>query len=56
MLDRVLLSLQRHSDIHDTHRAGETAPKLDGLFTCCLVPENMSAGKQTETVSQCLPL
>lgn len=56
MLNGVLLSLQRHSDIRDTHRAGETAPKLDGLFTCHLVPENMSVGKQTETVSQCLPL
>lgn len=50
MLDRVLLSLQRHSDVHDTHKAGKTAPKLDGLFTCRLVRKNMSVSKQTETV------
>jgi len=56
VLHGVVLSLQRHSDISDTHGAGETAPKLDSLFTCHLVPENMSVGKQTETVSQCLPL
>lgn len=42
--------------IHDTHKAEETAPTLDGLFTFHLVPENMSVSKQTETVSQHLLL
>ena len=56
MLDGILLSLKRKADTCDTYRAGETDTELHGLFICCLVSENVSVGKQTETASQCLPL
>lgn len=55
-LDGISLSLQGPCDICDTSKAEEIAPTLDGLVTFCSIPENLSVGKQTEIVSQCLLL